>query len=42
MTLRVDCENIFDKTTYTSGAMVVAMPWYNPGRTLMASVNFKL
>lgn len=42
MTLRVDCENLFDKTTYTSGAMVVAMPWYNPGRTLMASVNFKL
>ena len=42
MTLRVDSENLFDKTTYTSGAMVVAMPWYNPGRTLMASVNFKL
>ena len=41
MTLRVDCENLFDKTTYTSGAMVVAMPWYKPGRTLMASVNFK-
>ena len=40
--LRVDCENIFDKTTYMSGAMVVAMPWYKPGRTLMASVKFTL
>jgi outer membrane receptor for ferrienterochelin and colicin len=40
--LRVDCENIFDKTTYMSGAMVVAMPWHKPGRTLMASVKFTL
>ena len=40
--LQVDCENLFDKTTYISGATTVAMPWYRPGRTFMANFKFTL
>ena len=39
---QLDCENIFDKTTYISGATLIVMPWYNPGRTLLASIKYTL
>ena len=42
VTLQVNCENIFDKTTYMSGATLASMPWYKPGRTFMANVKFTL
>ena len=42
VTLQVNCENLFDKTTYMSGASAVTMPWFKPGRTLMANVKFTL
>ena len=42
MTLQLDCENVFDKTTYMSGATLIVMPWYNPGRTVLASIKFNL
>ena len=40
--LRVDCENLFDKRIYMSGATMTIMPWFKSGRTLMASVKFIL
>lgn len=40
ISLQIDCENIFDKTTYISGATLIAMPWYNPGRTVLASIKY--
>lgn len=40
--LNVNCDNIFNKTTYMSGATLVAMPWNKPGRTLMASIKYTL
>ena len=42
MTIQLDCENIFDKTTYISGATLIVMPWYNPGRTLLTSIKYTL
>ena len=42
MTLQLDCENVFDKTTYMSGATLIVMPWYNPGRTVLASIKLNL
>lgn len=42
VTLNVNCDNLFDKTYYMSGATLVAMPWYRPGRTFIASVKVKL
>ena len=42
VTLQVNCENLFDKKTYMSGATMTVMPWYKPGRTLMANVKFTL
>lgn len=42
MSLQLDCENIFDKKTYISGATLIIMPWYNPGRTLLASIKYTL
>lgn len=42
MTIHLDCENVFDKTTFFSGATLIVMPWYNPGRTVMASVKYNL
>ena len=42
LTLQVDCENLFNKTTYMSGATMTVMPWYKPGRTLMAIVKIKI
>jgi outer membrane receptor for ferrienterochelin and colicin len=40
VTLQVECENLFDKTTYMSGATMTVMPWYKPGRTVMANIKF--
>lgn len=40
--ISIDCENIFDKTTYVSGAMTTIMPWYKPGRTVMASLKINI
>jgi iron complex outermembrane receptor protein len=40
--LNVDCENVFDKTTYVSGATMTIMPWYRPGRVVMTSVKINL
>ena len=37
-----DCENIFDKLTYISGATTTIMPWYKSGRTLMASLKINM
>ena len=42
VTLQVDCENIFNKTTYMSGATMTVMPWYMPGRTVMAIIKFNI
>jgi len=42
MTLQINCENVFDKTTYMSGATLIVMPWYNPGRTVLASIKYNL
>ena len=42
VTLQVNCENLFDKRTYMSGATMTVMPWFKPGRTLMANVKFTL
>jgi iron complex outermembrane receptor protein len=42
MTIQLDCENVLDKTTYMSGATLIAMPWYNPGRTVLASIKYNL
>ena len=42
MTIQLDCENVLDKTTYISGATLIAMPWYNPGRTVLASIKYNL
>ena len=42
VTLQVNCENLFDKTTHMSGATMTVMPWYKPGRTIMANVKLKL
>ena len=42
VTLQVNCENLFDKRTYMSGATMTIMPWFRPGRTLMTNVKFTL
>lgn len=42
VSLQVNCENLFDKRTYMSGATTTVMPWYRPGRTFMANVKFTL
>jgi iron complex outermembrane receptor protein len=42
VTLQVNCENLFDKRTYMSGATMTVMPWFRPGRTFMANVKFTL
>jgi outer membrane receptor protein involved in Fe transport len=42
ITLQVNCDNLFDKRTYMSGATRVSMPWFKPGRTFMANIRFTL
>lgn len=42
LSVRLDCENVFNKTSYISGATLIPLPWYKPGRTIMASVKYKL